>query len=115
MAEGQSTEGKEGQWAGIMVMWNAKDNQGKAIALQFDWKPVYKLAGLQAGDLNPPGGPSNPAFFTARIKSSWALIPYLDRPARFVRVVKEVKITPEMLKDMKMAGADPYQIIGVVE
>jgi len=115
MAEDQPIQGQRGQWAGIMVLWNAKNKKGRAIALQFDWKPAYKLAGLQPGDLNPPGGTSNPAFFTARIKSSWALIPYLDRPARFVRVVKKVKVTPEMLKDMKMAGVNPYQIIGSVE
>jgi formylmethanofuran dehydrogenase subunit E-like metal-binding protein len=115
MAEGQSLEGERGQRAGIMVMWNAKDNHGKAIALQFDWNPAYKLAGLNASDFQPQGGPSNPAFFTARIKSSWSLIPYLDRPERFVRVVQEVEITPDMLQKMKMAGVDPYQTIGIAQ
>jgi formylmethanofuran dehydrogenase subunit E-like metal-binding protein len=115
MAEGQSPEGKKGQWAGIMVMWNAKDNKGKAIALQFDWNAVYKLAGLKASDFQPEGGPSNPAFFTARIKGSWALIPHLDRPEKFAHVVKEVEITPDMLQKMKMAGVNPYQIIGIVQ
>lgn len=115
MAEGQPIQGQRGQWAGIMVMWNAKNNQGKAIALQFDWKAVYHVAGLQAADLRPPGGTSKPAFFTARIKSSWALIPYLGRSEKFVRVVKEVEITPDMLQKMKMAGINPYQIIGSVE
>jgi formylmethanofuran dehydrogenase subunit E-like metal-binding protein len=115
MAEGQSMEGQRGQWAGIMVLWNAKNKKGKAIALQFDWNEAYKLAGLKAADFQPQGGTSNPAFFTARIKSSWSLIPYLDRPERFVSVVKEVEITPEMLKRMKMAGVNPYQIIGIVK
>ncbi len=115
MAEGQSPEGKKGKWAGIMVLWNAKGKKGRAIALQFDWNPVYKLAGLKASDFQPQGGPSNPAFFTARIKSSWSLIPYLDRPERFVHVATEVEITPDMLQKMKMAGVNPYQIIGIVQ
>jgi formylmethanofuran dehydrogenase subunit E-like metal-binding protein len=98
-----------------MVIWNTKKEKGKAIALQFDWNEAYKLAGLNAADFEPKGGTSNPAFFTARIKSSWSLIPYLDRPERFVSVSKEVEITPHMLKKMKMAGENPYQVIGLVK
>jgi formylmethanofuran dehydrogenase subunit E-like metal-binding protein len=115
MAEGRSPEGEQGQWAGIMVLWNAQGKKGRAIALQFDWNPAYKLAGLKAGDFQPPGGPSNPDFFTVRIKSSWSLIPYLDRPEEFVHVVSEVEVTPAMLQEMKMAGVDPYRIIGIVK
>jgi len=85
-----------------------------AIVLQFDWNTAYRLADLKASDFQPPGGPSNPAFFTARIKGSWSLIPYMDRPEKFAHVVKEVEITLDMLQKMKMAGVNPYQIIGIV-
>jgi formylmethanofuran dehydrogenase subunit E-like metal-binding protein len=113
LAEAQSTEGPSGRWAGIMVIWDSQKKKGKAIALQFDWNEAYKLARITASDFNPKGGTSNPAFFTARIKSSWSLIPYLDRPERFVSVGEEVEITPDMLKRMKMAGENPYQVIGL--
>jgi len=92
-----------------------KTQEEGAIALQFDWNTAYKLADLKASDLQPQGGPSNPAFFTARIKGSWSLIPYLDRPEKFAHVVKEVEITPDMLQKMKMARVNPYQIIGIVQ
>jgi formylmethanofuran dehydrogenase subunit E-like metal-binding protein len=115
LAEGQPTEGFKGRWAGIMALWNSKKEKGKAIALQFDWNEAYKLAGLKEADLNPQGGPSNPAYFTARIKSSWSLIPHLDQPGKFVSVAKEVEITPSMLKRMKMAGESPYQVIGILK
>lgn len=114
-AKGQHSEGAEGRWAGIMALWDAKEKTGKAIALQFDWGKVYDLAGITAADLSPKGGPSNPAFFTARVRSAWALIPYLDRPEMFVHVAEEVEITPAMLKSMKSAGQNPYEVIGVVE
>lgn len=115
LAEAQATQGPRGRWAGIIVIWNTEKKKGKAIALQFDWNEAYKLAGITATDFNPKGGTSNPAFFTARIKSSWSLIPYLDRPERFVSVGEEVDITPDMLKRMKMAGENPYQVIGLVK
>jgi formylmethanofuran dehydrogenase subunit E-like metal-binding protein len=115
MGENQSIEGARGRWAGIMVIWNGKDKKGRAIALQFDWNAVYKVAGISARDFAPKGGTSNPAFYTARIKSSWSMIPYLNQPEQFVSVVKEVGITPDMLQRMKRAGQDPYQVIGVTK
>lgn len=113
MAEGQPTEGRKGRWAGVMVIWNGKDKTGRAVVLQYDFKGALAPAGLEPSDLRPKGGKTNPAFFTARIKSAWALIPCLDQPERFVSVAEAVEVTPAMLKKMKMAGVDPYEVLGI--
>lgn len=115
LAEGQPAEGEKGRWAGIMVVWNAKAKKGKAIAFQFDWNKVYKAGGITAADFSPKGGKSNPAFFTARIRCSWAMIPHLDRPEMFVTAAREVEISPDMLKRMKRAGENPYEVIGLTK
>lgn len=113
MAEGRATEGPDGRYAGIMVRWNPKTQTGKAVVLQFDWNEAYELADLTPEEFNPKGGKSNPAFFTARIRSAWALIPYLDEPERFVTLFKEVDVDASALKRMKQAGEDPYAVIGL--
>ena len=116
MSEGRSTEGPDGRFAGIMVRWNGKTKTGKAAVLQFDWNEVYRLAGLTPEEFNnPKGGKSNPAFFTARVRSAWALIPHLDEPERFVTLFKEVDVNASTLKRMKQAGQDPYAVIGLAK
>ena len=115
MAEGRSQEGPDGRFAGIMVRWNGAEKKGKAVVLEFDWNEVYRLAGIKAEDLSPKGGKSNPAFFTVRVLSSWALIPYLNQPERFIKTFKTVDIDAKTLKRMKAAGTDPYQVVGVAK
>lgn len=115
MAEGRATEGPDGRYAGIMVRWNPKTKTGKAAVLQFDWNEAFKLANLTPEEFNPEGGPSNPAFFTARVRSAWALIPHLDEPERFVTLFKEVDVDASGLKRMKQAGEDPYAVIGMAK
>lgn len=113
MAAGRPMEGPDGRFAGIVVRWNPKKETGKAAVLQFDWNEAYRLADLTPESFNPEGGKSNPAFFTARIRSSWALIPYLNEPERFVRLFKEVDVDASALQRMKQAGEDPYAVIGL--
>ncbi len=115
MAEGRATEGPAGRYAGIMVRWNPKTKTGKAAVLQFDWNEAYKLAGLTPEEFNPKGGKSNPAFFTARVRSAWALIPYLDEPERFVSLFMDADVNASALKRMKQAGEDPYAVIGMAK
>jgi formylmethanofuran dehydrogenase subunit E-like metal-binding protein len=115
LAEGQPSAGEKGRWAGIMVIWNGQNKSGRALALQYDGDEAYRVAGLTAADFKPKGGKSNPAFFTARVKSAWSLIPHLEKPERFISVVKEVDITSSDLNQMKMAGGNPYQVIGVTQ
>jgi formylmethanofuran dehydrogenase subunit E-like metal-binding protein len=115
IAEGRAAQSADGSFAGIIVCWNAVQKKGKAAVLQFDWKEAHGLAGIKAEDFRPKGGTSNPAFFTARIVSSWALIPYLDQPERFVKAFKEAEINGKSLDRMKQAGNDPYEIVGVAK
>jgi len=113
MAEGRPMEGPDGRFAGIMVRWDPEAKTGKAAVLQFDWDEVYHLGGVTPDEFNPKGGKSNPAFFTARIRCSWALIPHLNEPERFVSLFKEVDVDASALKRMKQAGEDPYAVIGI--
>lgn len=113
MAGGRPTEGPTGRFAGIIVRWEPETNKGKAAVMEFDWERAYEVAGIKSEDLNPKGGPSNPSFFTARLKCTLSLIPYLDQAERFVSVFKEADIDAGTLARMEQAGEDPYEILGV--
>jgi len=115
MAEGRATEGPDGRFAGIVVRWNDAEKKGKAAVFQFDWDKAYSLAKITARDFNPEGGKSNPAFFTVRVRSSWALIPYLGEPESFIKVFKEADVDGKALARMKQAGTDPYEVVGMAK
>ena len=85
------------------------------MALRYSWGEACRVAGLERKALSPKGGKSNPLFWIARVKFNSKLMPYLDKPANFVKVVKEVEITPEMYTEMTLAGKNPYKVIGLVK
>jgi formylmethanofuran dehydrogenase subunit E-like metal-binding protein len=99
--------------AGIVVVWNNKANKGKAVALRYDWARVWQVSGVKSKDFKPKGGKSNPVFWTTRVKCNWGLMPYLTKAADFVKVVKEVELSPRMYTKMTIAGVNPYEVIGL--
>jgi len=101
--------------AGILVIWNNKANKGKAVALRYDWGKACQVSGVKKKDFKPKGGKKNPVFWTTRVKGNWGLMPYLDKPADFVKVVKEVEVSPQMYTKMTTAGVNPYEIIGLTK
>jgi hypothetical protein len=41
-------------------------------------------------------------------------MPYLNKPADFVKVVKEVEVSPQLYTKMTIAGVNPYEIMGLI-
>jgi len=101
--------------AGVVVVWNNKSNKGKAAALRYNWGKAWQVSGVTAEQFKPKGGKKNPLFWTSRIKCNWGLMPYLRKPEGFVRVVKEVEVTPQMYTKMTVAGINPYEVIGLTK
>ena len=101
--------------AGILMIWNNKENMGKASAFRYDWGKVCKVSGVNRKDFKPKGGKKNPVFWTTRVKCNWGLMPYLNKPGDFVKVVKEVEISPQMYIKITSAGVNPYEVLGLTK
>ncbi|MFW6147666.1 MAG: FmdE family protein [Thermodesulfobacteriota bacterium] len=99
--------------AGIVVVWNNKAKKGKAVALRYNWGKAWQVSGVTPEEFKPQGGPGNPVFWSSRVTCDWGLLPYLRKPADFVKAVKEVEVTPQMYTRMTSAGANPYEVIGL--
>ena len=101
--------------AGILVVWNNKAKKGKAVAFRYDWGKACQVSGVTKKDFSPKGGKKNPVFWSTRVKCNWSLMPYLDKPADFVKVVKEVEVSAQMYTKMTSAGVNPYEVIGLTK
>ena len=110
-----SGEKKNDNIAGILVIWNNKKNKGRAIALRYNWGKACEVSGVKKKDFKPEGGKKNPVFWTTRVKCNWGLMPYLDKPGNFVKVVKELEISPQMYSKMTSAGVNPYKVLGLTK
>lgn len=101
--------------AGILVIWNNKAKKGKAVAFRYNWGKACQVSGVEKKGFKPKGGKKNPVFWTTRVKCNWGLMPYLDKSGDFVKVVKEVKVSPQMYTKMTSAGVNPYEVIGLTK
>jgi len=110
-----SGEKKNDNIAEIMVIWDNKKNKGRAIALRYNWGKACHVFGVKKKDFKPEGGKKNPVFWTTRVKCNWGLMAYLDKPGNFVKVVKEVEVSPQMYARMTSAGINPYKIMGLTK
>ena len=107
---------KEKPLAGILIIWNDTAKSGRGVAFQYDWGETCNLSDVNLSDFKPPGGKTNPLFWTTRIKASFGLVPYLDQPDMFVSLASdEFNVTSEQLNRVKMAGVDPYVELGLVD
>jgi len=105
---------KEKPLAGILIIWNDTAKSGRGVAFQYDWGKMCNLSGTNLSDFKPPGGKTNPLFWTTRIKASFGLMPYLDQPDMFVSPDSdEFNVTSEQLDRVKEAGVDPYVELGL--
>jgi formylmethanofuran dehydrogenase subunit E-like metal-binding protein len=73
---------------GILVVWNNKESKGNGVVLEFNWKKAQRKD---------------------KLKMIFGMLPYLERPDEFVRVVKEFDVTPEMLERLTTAETNPYK------
>jgi formylmethanofuran dehydrogenase subunit E-like metal-binding protein len=101
--------------AGILVIWNNKAKKGKAVAFRYDWGKAWQVSGVDRKDFKPKGGKNNPVFWATRVKCNSGLMPYLNKPADFVKVVKEVEVSTQMYAKMTIAGVNPYEVIGLTK
>ena len=74
--------------AGILVLWNKKESKGNGVVLEFNWEKARRKDKLQM---------------------IFGMLPYLERPDEFVRVVKEFNVTPQMLERLTTAETSPYK------
>jgi len=107
---------KEKPLAGILIIWNDTTKSGRGVAFQYDWGKMCNLSDANLSDFKPPGGKTNPLFWTTRIKSSLGFMPYIDQPEMFVSLASdEFNVTSEQLDRVKMAGVDPYVELGLAD
>ena len=88
LTESQKEELKFENAAGILVVWNKKENKGNGVALKFNWDKARRKDKLQM---------------------ILGMLPYLDRPDEFVSVIKEFNVTPQMLERLTTAETNPYK------
>jgi len=74
--------------AGILVVWEKKENKGNGVVLEFNWDKARRKDKLQM---------------------ILGMLPYLDRPDEFVSVIKEFNVTPQMLERLTTAETNPYK------
>ena len=107
---------KEKPLAGILIVWNSTAESGRGVAFQYDWGETCNLSDVSLSDFKPPGGKTNPIFWTTRMKGSFGLLPYLDQPDMFVSLASdEFSVTSEQLDRVKAAGVDPYVELGLAD
>jgi hypothetical protein len=107
---------KEQPLAGILIIWNSTTESGRGVAFQYDWGKMCNLSDVNINDFKPPGGKTNPLFWTTRIKSTFGMLPYLDQPNMFVSPASdEFSVTSGQLDRVKEAGVDPYAELGLVD
>ena len=106
----------ENPLAGILIIWNSTANSGRGISFRYNKSESCDLSGVDIADFSPPGGKSNPLFWTARLKNGFGLLPYLDQPERLISPDSDLfNVTSEQLDRVKMAGTDPYVELGLAE
>ncbi len=106
----------ENPLAGILIIWNSTANSGRGVSFRYNKSKSCDLSGVDIADFSPPGGKSNPLFWTARLKNSFGLLPYLDQPECLVSPDSDIfNVTSEQLDRVKMAGTDPYVELGLAE
>ena len=105
---------KEKPLAGILIIWDSTTDSGRGVAFRYDWGEMCNLSGTNLSDFKPPGGKTNPIFWTTRIKGSLGFIPYINDPETFVTLASdEFTVTSGQLARVKEAGVDPYVEFGL--
>ncbi len=85
--------------AGMVLIWNAREKTGRAVALSFDMAAFKALS---------PEGATKAAMVTAAV-------PYLHDPDRFVSTGAEVVLDEQLYNRILLAGTNPYEAVGLVK
>jgi len=105
----------ENPLAGILIIWNSTEKSGWGVSFRYNKSESCNLSGVVIDDFSPPGGKSNPLFWTTRLKNGFGLLPYLNQPGIVISTDAEFNVTSEQLDQVKMAGVDPYVELGLAE
>ena len=88
LTESQKEDLKFENPAGILVVCNKGENKAKGAVFEFRWDKARRKD---------------------KLEMVLAMLPYLERPEEFVRVVKEFVVTPQILERLTMAETNPYK------
>jgi formylmethanofuran dehydrogenase subunit E-like metal-binding protein len=88
LTESQKENLKFENTAGVLVVWNKKESKGNGVVLEFNWEKARRKD---------------------RLQMIFGMLPYLERPEEFVRVVKEFDVTPQILERLTTAETSPYK------
>jgi formylmethanofuran dehydrogenase subunit E-like metal-binding protein len=90
--------------AGILVKWKDWDKSGQGLVLAVDIPRIREQTGFK----KPVGGAHASASAARR------LIPHLGRSKEFVKIVREFPVGQELMQELKSAGNNPYELVGLV-
>lgn len=89
--------------AGIYVIWNSTSNSGNAVVMGFDFDVVREECGARSDDAG---------WASKYLMDEWLI----DNPkdSRVVYEIASYEIDAEDLTEMKLAGVNPYAVLGVI-
>jgi hypothetical protein len=91
----------------IVMRVNRKADVCEGTVIGFNWNKAYGDTGVKAKDMAPPGGPSNPMFWIARVKMSCELA-RLPREQLLGYIVELKRFSGKARLADEVAGGDPY-------
>lgn len=80
--------------AGLLTIWHAEKKTGKGIVFRFDWDKVRTKD---------------------RLRTVFHLLAYAEKPEKLVEVVKECRLTSEMMEKLKTAEPNPFTWLGLTK
>lgn len=96
----------------IAMRVDKSSNSCEGVVLGLDWKRLFKDAGLNYQDFDPPGGKSNPIFFISRTKLSIRMASMeMEDKLKYVKEIKTFFGQATLANKIAKEGADPYALI----
>ncbi|MDY6951519.1 MAG: FmdE family protein [Thermodesulfobacteriota bacterium] len=78
--------------AGTLLISGEDKTKTRAVVFSFDWNKVRQ---------------------EDKLKMALSMIPYLEKPEELVKVVKETRVTPEVVQRLTTAETNPYKWLGL--
>jgi formylmethanofuran dehydrogenase subunit E-like metal-binding protein len=80
--------------AGILVVWNRKEERGKGVVLGFDWSKAPEKD---------------------KLRKLLHMLSHADRPGDFVFVIKQFDVTVPIMERLTAERGNPYECLGLVK
>lgn len=96
----------------IAMQVDTSSNSCEGVVLGFDWKRLFKDAGLDYQNFDPPGGKSNPVFFISRADLSIKMASMkMEDKLKYVKELKTFFGQAVLAHKLAKEGTDPYALI----